>query len=84
MENLTTEYKTLGQALKTKSYGVFKNDKDEYCNVRYYYVGDKKKFQIIFSKGLGLNDIATRYAINTTSEKKVLKVLNSENFILVD
>lgn len=83
MENLTTEYKTLGQALKAKSYGVFKNDKDEYCNVRYYYVANKKKFQIIFSKG-GLNDIVTRFAINTTSEKKVLKVLNSENFILVD
>jgi len=82
MENLTTEYKTLGQALKGRTYGVFTNDKYEHCNVSYYYVGGKKKFQIIFSKGL--NDIATKPAINSTSEKRVLKFLNSENFVLVD
>ena len=38
---------------------------------------------IIFSKGLN-GGIATRPAIKSTSEKKILKVLNYENFILVD
>lgn len=41
----------------------------------------KKKFQIIFSKGLG--DIAIRSAINTTSEKKVLKLIKDEGFVFV-
>jgi hypothetical protein len=82
METINTEYKTLSQALKCKSYGVFVNTDGEYCTVGSYYIGNKRKFQIIFSKGL--NDIATKPAINTTSEKRVLKFLSSENFALVD
>ena len=82
METINTEYKTLSQALKCKSYGVFVNTDGEYCTVGSYYIGNKRKFQIIFSKGL--NDIATKPAINSTSEKRVLKFLNSENFVLVD
>ena len=76
------ENKTLGQLLKGKTSGIFVNDKDEYCYVSSYYTGNKRKFQIIFSKGL--NDLVTKPAINTTSEKKVLKFLSSENFVLVD
>lgn len=76
-------YQTLGEALKAKSYGVFVNTDGEYCTVSSYYIGNKRKFQIIFSK-LGNNETATRFAINSTSEKKVLKVLNSEKFVLVD
>lgn len=76
------ENKTLGQLLKGKTSGVFVNDKDEHCYVGSYYTGNKRKFQIIFSKGL--NYIATKPAINSTSEKRVLKFLSSENFVLVD
>lgn len=83
METINTEYKTLSQALKCKSYGVFVNTDGEYCMVSSYYVGNRIKFKIIFSKP-GNNETATRFAINSTSEKKVLKVLNSENFVLVD
>ncbi len=78
------ENKTLYQLLKGKTYGLFVNDKDEHCYVGSYYTGNKRKFQIIFSKGLGGNDIATKPAINTTSEKRVLKFLSSENFVLAD
>ena len=74
METINTEYKTLSQALKCKSYGVFVNTDGEYCTVGSYYIGNKRKFQIIFSKP-GNNETATRFAINTTSEKKVLKLL---------
>jgi hypothetical protein len=40
------------------------------------------KFNVIFSKNI--YDIATRPAINTTSEKKVLKLLSTENYELVN
>ena len=83
METINTEYKTLSQALKCKSYGVFVNADGEYCTVGSYYIKNDKKFEIIFSKGLN-GGLATRPAIKSTSEKKILKVLNSENFILVD
>ena len=75
------ENQTLGQILGAKSSGVFINDKHEYCSVYSYYIRNKRKFQIIFSKGL--TNIATRPAINSTSEKKILKFLSSENFVIV-
>jgi hypothetical protein len=71
---------TLGIILKGKNSGVFKNDNGEYCQISRYYIGNNHKFQIIFSKGLG--DIAMRGAINTTSEKKVLKLIKDEKFVL--
>jgi len=77
---MTTE-KTLGQILQAKNYGVFVNDKGEYMNVTRSYYKNTLKFQVIFSKGFC--DIATRPAINTTSEKKVLKLINTENFKLI-
>jgi hypothetical protein len=77
---MTTE-KTLGQILLGKSNGLLVNDKGEYIYVIRYYNKNALKYQVIFSKGLG--DIATRPAINTTSEKKVLKLINTENFQLI-
>ena len=74
------ENKTLGQVLECKSYGVFINDKGEYCTVSSYYIKNNKRIQVTFSKGIGT--IATRPAITTTSEKKVLKLLSYENFVL--
>jgi len=72
---------TLGQILKTKNHGVLVNDKGEFINVIRFYQKNTLRFQVIFSKGLG--DSATRPAINTTSEKRVLKLINTENFKLV-
>ena len=72
---------TLGVILRGKNVGVFKNDNDEYCYITRGYNKNTENFQIIFSKNNG--DIATRPAINTTSEKKVLKILKEENFKLV-
>jgi hypothetical protein len=83
MEIINTKYKSLGEALKCKNYGVFVNSDGEYCTVGSYYIKNNNKFEIIFSKGLN-GGIATRPAIKSTSEKKILKVLNYENFILVD
>ncbi len=71
---------TLGTILKGKNYGVFKNDKGEYCQVSRFYVRNNQKFQVIFSKSF--SDLATRNAINSTSEKRILKLLKTENFVL--
>lgn len=72
---------TLGILLKGKNIGIFKNTNGEYCQISRYYIGNNQKFQVIFSKG-GLGDIATRGAINTTSEKKILKLIKEEGFLL--
>jgi hypothetical protein len=77
---MTTE-KTLGQVLRGRNEGIFVNDKGEFINVIRFYQKNTLKFQVIFSKGLG--DVATRPAINTVSEKRVLKLINTENFQLV-
>jgi len=71
---------TLGILLKGKNSGLFKNTNGEYCQIFRYYIGNNQKFQVIFSKELG--DLATRGAINTTSEKKVLKLIKDEGFVL--
>ena len=73
---------TLGQVLQGKDYGVLVNDKGEFINVMRFYQKNKLKFQVIFSKGLG--DVAKRPAINTISEKRVLKLINDENYQLVE
>jgi hypothetical protein len=75
------ENQTLGMMLGGRSTGLFINSKNEYCRVYSYYQGSTKRFQIIFSKEL--SDTATRPAINSTSEKKILKFLSSENFVIV-
>ena len=72
---------TLGQILLAKNNSVLVNDKGEFIYVVRYYQKNTLKFQVIFSKGLG--DVATRPAINTVSEKRVLKLINDENFKLV-
>jgi hypothetical protein len=72
---------TLGVILQGRNEGVFVNDKGEFINVVRFYQKNTLKFQVIFSKGLG--DVATRPAINTVSEKRVLKLINTENFQLV-
>jgi hypothetical protein len=77
MENIIT----LGQLLKGNSSGKFVNINGEYCTVLRYYIGNKQKFQVIF--GENLFSISTRPAINSTSEKKIVKFLTTENFKLV-
>jgi len=78
---MSTQNKTLGQLMKSRSHAVFTNDKGEFINVGRYYQKNTLKFMVIFSKGLG--DIATRLAIHTTSEKRVLKLINEEGFKFV-
>jgi len=73
--------KTLGQLLMAKSFGNFVNDKGEYCRVSRYYIKNTEKFQVVFSKGM--NEVATRPAINSTSEKRIVKLLTTENFKLI-
>jgi hypothetical protein len=77
---MTTE-KTLGQILLSKSNGLFVNDKGEYIYVVRYYNNNKLKYQVIFSKSL--TEMARKPALNTTVEKKVLKLINDENYQLV-
>ena len=77
---MTTE-KTLGQILLGKNNGTLINDKGEYIYVIRYYNKNALKYQVIFSKGL--TEMARKPALNTTVEKKVLKLINDENFKLV-
>jgi hypothetical protein len=72
---------TLGQLLKGKSSGTFINTNGEYCCVLKYYVSNKLKFQVIFSENL--HSLATRPAINSTTEKRIVKLLTTENFKLI-
>lgn len=77
MEN----YTSVGQALKTRNFGTFINTNGEYCVVSRFYIKNNLKYQVVFGKDL--NEIATRPAINSVSEKKILNLLNSEGFKLV-
>ena len=78
MEN---NYQTLSEALKCKNFGIFVNSNGEYCNVSRYYIKNSLRIQVIFNKDY--TEMATRPAIDSTSEKRILKLLNSENFKLV-
>lgn len=80
----TSDNESLGIVLKGKRSGVFKNDEGEYCTVLRRYDGNKQKFQIIFSKNIGGSEMATRPAINSTSEKRILKFIKDEGFKLVN
>lgn len=72
---------TLGQLLNGKSFGKFINTNGEHCIVSRHYTGNKLKFQVIFSENL--YSLATRPAINSVSEKRIVKLLTTENFKLV-
>lgn len=73
--------KTLGMILGGKSFGVFKNREGEFCRISRYYIKNTCRYQVIFQKNVG--DLATRYAINTASENKVLKLIGEEGFELI-
>ena len=72
---------TLGKLLQGKSFGKFVNTDGEHCVVSRYYTGNKLKFQVIFSENL--YSLATRPAINSVSEKRIVKLLTTENFKLI-
>lgn len=80
----TSDNESLSIVLKGKLSGVFKNDEGEYCTVLRGYDRNKQKFQIIFSKNIGGSEMATRPAINSTSEKRILKFIKDEGFKLVN
>jgi hypothetical protein len=71
----------LGILLIGKRYGIFKNDKNEYCQVTRYYENNKEKYTIIFSDGK-IGSIANKPAIHTTVAKKVVKILKEGSYIL--
>lgn len=69
----------LGMLLLGKRYGVFKNDKNEYCQVTRFYDNNKEKYSIIFCN-VGI--IANKPAIHTIVEKKVVNILKEGGYIL--
>jgi hypothetical protein len=71
----------LGMLLLGKRYGVFKNDKNEYCQVTRFYDNNKEKYSIIFCN-VGI--IANKPAIHTIVEKKVVKILKEGSYILTN
>lgn len=73
-------YQSVDALLKGYSRGVFKNE-NETCQVISYYEGNNRKFKIYFVDP-DSKESATRFAISTTSENKVLKVIKENNFLL--
>jgi hypothetical protein len=59
----------IGILLIGKRCGVFKNDKNEYCQVTRFYENNKEKFSIIFSDGK-IGSVATKpgYSYNSSKE----------------
>ena len=72
---------SIGIILGGKSYGVFKNDNDEYCQVSSFYIKDTQKFHIIYSSGV-CGEIDKKNAVSTTSKKKVIKIISDGGFKL--
>jgi hypothetical protein len=72
---------TLNTILKCKSFGTFKNDKDEYCRISTWYEKHTKKIQVIFCKE---GEVANRFAITSTSEKRIIKLIKEEKFELCE
>jgi len=70
-------YNSVSQALKCNSFAVLTNKQNQSITVSYYYHGSEKKYLIIFCKQ---GEIARQGAINTVSEKKVLKIINEGNY----
>jgi len=62
--------------------GLYKNNKEQYCKVVSYYVRNTKKIQVVFSKSI--EDVAWRHAINSTSDRAVIKFLTKEGFELIE
>lgn len=75
------KYQSVNEALGCLSHRKFQNENGEFAQVTSYYNKNKRKFQVIFMQPD--HDIASRFAINTVSEKKVLKLLNDEKFTRV-
>ena len=71
----------LGMLMLGKRYGVFKNDRDEYCQVSRFYDNNREKYSIIFSN---VGSIANKPAIHTMVEKKVVKILKEGSYILTN
>lgn len=71
-------YQTLGLALRSLSHGKFVSPTGEHCQISTYYERNTKKIKVYFEQPDGK---VTRYAISTTSDKKVLDLLNNGNFI---
>jgi hypothetical protein len=69
----------LGMLMLGKRYGVFKNDRDEYCQVSRFYDNNREKYSIIFSD---VGSIANKPAIHTVVEKKVVNILKEGGYIL--
>ena len=71
-------YTSVDNALRTRSHGNFVNSEGEKCSVSYSYSGTTKIFRVTFSKPG--QETASRPGIRTTSEKKILNLLNGEQF----
>lgn len=69
----------LWMLLLGKRYGIFKNDKNEYCQVTKFYDNNREKYSIIFCN---VGSIANKPAIHTIVEKKVVKILKEGGYIL--
>lgn len=69
----------LGMLMLGKRYGVFKNDRDEYCQVSRFYDNNREKYSIIF---FNVGSIANKPAIHTVVEKKVVNILKEGGYIL--
>lgn len=78
---VATQIPSLSSLLKCKSFGLFVNADGEHCTVSQYYLKNTKNIQVCFTDG---KKVATRFAIRSTSDKRIAKLLVTEGFNLVD
>lgn len=72
--------KTLDAILNHTTSGVFVNDKGEYLTISTYWDIGTEKIRIVFAKP---GEVAQKFAITTTSEKKCVSLIAEGGFQLL-
>jgi hypothetical protein len=73
---MNANFNNIGEILGCKNYKTITTDGGVDIEVSSWYQRNTRKFQIFFMKGEGRDRRAVRYAVNTVSEKRVVKEVN--------
>lgn len=72
---------TIGRILKGNTYGVLRNAEGLFITVNTYYQNGTQRILITFAKP---NEVAREFAINTTSQKKAIGIIQEGGYQLVE
>lgn len=72
---------TIGRILKGNTYGVLKNAEGLFITVSTYYQNGTQRILIVFAKP---NEVARDFAVNTTSQKKAIGIIQEGGYQLVN